>query len=153
MTVVMRVFLRRRRSYIPDRDIPKTDNTSGSIAEDQGPVLLQDIHLIDNLAHLDREQLPERILHAKGTGAHGYFRVYKSMAPVTKAKFLQDPEKRNTGTGQVLYRYRVPGGLRNSARDIRGFAVKFYTEDGNYDLVGSKSPGLHHQGCPSGFRR
>lgn len=91
------------------------------------------------MAHFDRERIPERVVHAKGAGAHGYFQVYKSMKPYTKAKFLQDPKKKT----QVFVRFFTVTGGRGSAdtvRDPRGFAVKFYTEDGNYDLVGNNLP-------------
>jgi catalase len=101
--------------------------------------LLQDVHLIEKLAHFDRERIPERVVHAKGAGAHGYFQVHKSMAKYTCAKFLQDPKKKTP----VLVRFSTVVGARGSAdtaRDPRGFAVKFYTEDGNYDLVGNNLP-------------
>jgi catalase len=95
--------------------------------------------LVEKLAHFDRERIPERVVHAKGAGAHGYFQVYKSMARYTCAKFLQDPKKRTP----VFVRFSTVVGSRGSAdtaRDPRGFAVKFYTEDGNYDLVGNNLP-------------
>ena len=100
---------------------------------------MQDVHLVEKLAHFDRERIPERVVHAKGAGAHGYFQVHKSMAKYTCAKFLQDPRKKTP----VLARFSTVVGARGSpdtARDPRGFAVKFYTEDGNYDLVGNNLP-------------
>jgi len=101
--------------------------------------LLQDVQFIEKMAHFDRERIPERVVHAKGAAAYGYFKVYKSMAPYTKAKFLQDPDKETP----VFVRFSTVTGGRGSAdtvRDPRGFAVKFYTEEGNYDLVGNNLP-------------
>ena len=95
--------------------------------------------MVEKLAHFDRERIPERVVHAKGAGACGYFQVDKSMAKYTHAKFLQDPKKKTP----VLVRFSTVVGSRGSAdtaRDPRGFAVKFYTEDGNYDLVGNNLP-------------
>ena len=122
-----------------NQGVPVADNQSSLTAGQRGPVLLQDVHLIEKLAHFDRERIPERVVHAKGAGAHGYFQVYKSMAPFTKAKFLQDPKKKTP----VFVRFSTVVGARGSAdsvRDPRGFAVKFYTEEGNYDLVGNDLP-------------
>jgi catalase len=122
-----------------NQGVPVSDNQNSLTAGERGPVLLQDVHLIEKLAHFDRERIPERVVHAKGAGAHGYFQVYKSMAKYTCAKFLQDPKKKTP----VFVRFSTVVGSRGSAdtaRDPRGFAVKFYTEDGNYDLVGNNLP-------------
>jgi catalase len=122
-----------------NQGVPVSDNQNSLTAGERGPVLLQDVHLIEKLAHFDRERIPERVVHAKGAGAHGYFQVYKSMAKYTCAKFLQDPKKKTP----VFVRFSTVVGARGSAdtaRDPRGFAVKFYTEDGNYDLVGNNLP-------------
>ena len=122
-----------------NQGVPVTDNQSSLTVGERGPVLLQDVHLIEKLAHFDRERIPERVVHAKGAGAHGYFQVYKSMAPYPCAKFLQEPEKQTP----VFVRFSTVVGARGSAdtaRDPRGFAVKFYTEEGNYDLVGNNLP-------------
>jgi catalase len=122
-----------------NQGVPVSDNQNSLTVGDRGPVLLQDVHLIEKLAHFDRERIPERVVHAKGAGAHGYFQVYKSMAKYTCAKFLQDPKKKTP----VFVRFSTVVGARGSAdtaRDPRGFAVKFYTEDGNYDLVGNNLP-------------
>ena len=84
---------------------------------------MQDVYLVEKLAHFDRERIPERVVHAKGAGAHGYFQVYKSMAKYTKAKFLQDPEKKTP----VFVRFSTVVGSKGSAdtlRDPRGFAVR-----------------------------
>ncbi len=122
-----------------NQGVPVSNNQSSLTVGERGPVLLQDVHLIEKLAHFDRERIPERVVHAKGAGAHGYFQVYKSMAEYTFAKFLQDPKKQTP----VFVRFSTVVGSRGSAdtaRDPRGFAVKFYTEDGNYDLVGNNLP-------------
>ena len=122
-----------------NQGLPISDNQNSLTVGERGPVLLQDVHFIEKMAHFDRERIPERVVHAKGTGAHGYFQVYKSMAAYTKAIFIQDPEKKTP----VFVRFSTVTGGRGSAdtvRDPRGFAVKFYTEEGNYDLVGNNLP-------------
>ena len=122
-----------------NQGLPISDNQNSLTVGERGPVLLQDVHFIEKMAHFDRERIPERVVHAKGTGAHGYFQVCKSMAAYTKATFLQDPEKKTP----VFVRFSTVTGGRGSAdtvRDPRGFAVKFYTEEGNYDLVGNNLP-------------
>jgi catalase len=128
-----------KKTLTTNQGVPVADNQNSLTAGQRGPVLLQDVHLIEKLAHFDRERIPERVVHAKGAGAHGYFQVYKSMAPYTKAQFLQDPKKKTP----VFVRFSTVVGARGSAdsvRDPRGFAVKFYTEEGNYDLVGNDLP-------------
>lgn len=105
----------------------------------RGPSLREDFHFQEKLTHFDRERIPERVVHARGTGIHGYFQPYTSMAEFTKAKFLQSPDVQTP----VFVRFSTVVGFRGSAdtvRDVRGFAVKFYTEDGNYDLVGNNIP-------------
>lgn len=122
-----------------NQGVPISDNQNSMTAGERGPVLLQDVQFIEKMAHFDRERIPERVVHAKGAGAHGYFQAYKSMMPYTKAKFLQDPEKKTP----VFIRISTVTGGRGSSdtvRDPRGFAVKFYTEEGNYDLVGNNLP-------------
>jgi catalase len=122
-----------------DQCVPVSDNQNSLTVGERGPGLLQDVHLVEKLAHFDRERIPERVVHAKGAGAHGYFQVHKSMAKYTSAKFLQDPKKKTP----VFVRFSTvvgPRGSADTARDPRGFAVKFYTEDGNYDLVGLNFP-------------
>ena len=124
-----------------------TTNQGTTVADDQnaltisnnGPVLLQDVNLIEKLAHFNRERIPERVVHAKGAGAGGYFEVTKDVTKYTKAKFLSEVGKRT----EVFARFSTVGGEKGSAdaeRDPRGFAVKFYTEEGNYDLVGNNTP-------------
>ncbi|PSB02405.1 catalase [Merismopedia glauca] len=105
----------------------------------RGPSLRDDFHFQEKLTHFDRERIPERVVHARGSGAHGYFQAYESMAEYTKAKFLQDPSVQTP----VFVRFSTVVGFRGSAdtvRDVRGFAIKFYTEDGNYDMVGNNIP-------------
>ncbi len=108
-------------------------------AGSRGPTIMEDFHFREKMTHLDHESIPERVVHARGSGAHGYFQPYESMAELTKAKFLSDP---NTKT-PVFVRFSTVVGSRGSAdtvRDVRGFATKFYTEEGNYDLVGNNIP-------------
>jgi len=122
-----------------NQGVPITDNQNSLTVGERGPVLLQDVQFIEKMAHFDRERIPERVVHAKGAGAHGYFQVYKSITPFTNASFLQDPKKKTP----VFVRFSTVTGGRGSAdtvRDPRGFAVKFYTEEGNYDLVGNNLP-------------
>jgi catalase len=114
-----------------------TDNALRAGA--RGPTLLEDFHFREKITHFDHERIPERVVHARGSGAHGYFQVYQSMAKYTKAKFLQDPNKKTP----VFVRFSTVAGSRGSAdtvRDVRGFATRFYTEEGNYDLVGNNIP-------------
>eukprot|EP01095_Lingulamoeba_sp_RSL-Kostka_P010597 TRINITY_DN3853_c0_g1_i1.p1 TRINITY_DN3853_c0_g1~~TRINITY_DN3853_c0_g1_i1.p1 ORF type:complete len:495 (+),score=202.00 TRINITY_DN3853_c0_g1_i1:65-1549(+) len=119
---------------------PVDDNQHSLTVGPNGPVLLQDFHLIDKLAHFDRERIPERVVHAKGAGAHGYFEVTSNdVKNYCKANFLSRKGKRTP----VFVRFSTVGGEKGSsdvARDPRGFAVKFYTEEGNYDLVGNNTP-------------
>jgi catalase len=122
-----------------NQGVPVSNNQNSLTVGDRGPVLLQDVHLIEKLAHFGRERIPERVVHAKGAGAHGHFQVYKSMEQYTCANFLQDPTRQTP----VAVRFSTVVGARGSAdtvRDPRGFAVKFYTEEGNYDLVGNNLP-------------
>jgi catalase len=118
----------------------KINDTDNSLhAGTRGPTLLEDFHLREKITHFDHERIPERVVHARGSGAHGYFQVYKSMRQYTKAKFLQDPDKKTP----VFVRFSTVAGSRGSAdtvRDVRGFATKFYTEEGIYDLVGNNMP-------------
>lgn len=118
----------------------KISHTDDSLkAGVRGPTLMEDFHFREKITHFDHERIPERVVHARGFGAHGYFQVYESMAEYTKAKFLQDPLAKTP----VFVRFSTVAGSRGSAdtaRDVRGFATKFYTEDGNYDLVGNNIP-------------
>jgi len=119
--------------------IPVGDDQNSLTAGERGPVLMQDVHLLEKLTHFDRERIPERVVHAKGAGAGGYFEVTADVTRYTKAKFLSKVGKRT----EVFARFSTVGGEKGSAdaeRDPRGFAVKFYTEEGNYDLVGNNTP-------------
>jgi len=118
---------------------PVADDQNSLTAGSRGPVLMQDTHLLEKLGHFDRERIPERVVHAKGAGAYGYFEVTADVARYTKAVFLSSIGKQTP----VFVRFSTVGGEKGSpdaARDPRGFAVKFYTEDGNYDLVGNNTP-------------
>jgi catalase len=115
------------------------DNQNSLKAGDRGPSLLEDFILREKITHFDHERIPERIVHARGAAAHGYFEVYKSMEAITKASFLQNPSVKTP----VFVRFSTVAGSRGStdlARDVRGFAVKFYTEEGIFDLVGNNIP-------------
>ena len=118
---------------------PVDDDQNSITAGPTGPVLMQDVHLLEKLAHFNRERIPERIVHAKGAGAYGYFEATHDLSSYCKAKFLSEVGKRT----EVFARFSTVGGEKGSAdaeRDPRGFAVKFYTEEGNYDFVGNNTP-------------
>ena len=119
--------------------IPVADDQNSLTAGKRGPILMQDVHLLEKLAHFDRERIPERVVHAKGAGAGGYFEVTADVTRYTKADFLSEIGKRT----EVFVRFSTVGGEKGSAdaaRDPRGFAVKFYTKEGNYDMVGNNTP-------------
>ncbi len=124
-----------------------TTNQGVRIADDQnslkagprGPTLLEDFHLREKITHFDHERIPERVVHARGAAAHGYFQVYEPLADLTKAAVFQDPSKKTP----VFVRFSTVAGSRGSAdtpRDVRGFATKFYTDEGIWDLVGNNMP-------------
>lgn len=118
---------------------PVADDQNSVTAGPRGPVLLQDIHLVEKLAHFNRERIPERVVHAKGSGAYGSFRVTGDITRYTSAKLLSHVGKETS----IFLRFSVVGGELGSAdtvRDPRGFAVKFYTEEGNWDMVGNNTP-------------
>ncbi|MEP7108514.1 MAG: catalase [Ferruginibacter sp.] len=115
------------------------DNQNSLKAGERGATLLEDFILREKITHFDHERIPERIVHARGSAAHGVFRIYESLSKYTKAKFLQDPSLQTP----VFVRFSTVAGSRGSsdlARDVRGFSVRFYTEEGNYDLVGNNMP-------------
>ncbi|BBL65444.1 Catalase [Methanosarcina mazei TMA] len=128
------------REFLTTNQGVRVNNTDISLkAGERGPTLLEDFHFREKLTHFDHERIPERVVHARGSGAHGFFQVYEPITEYTSAKFLQDPNKKTP----VFVRFSTVVGFRGSAdtvRDVRGFAVKFYTEDGNYDLVGNNMP-------------
>jgi len=105
----------------------------------RGPSLLEDFHLREKITHFDHERIPERVVHARGSGAHGYFQVYEDLSEITRASFLCDPAARTP----VFVRFSTVVGSRGSsdlARDVRGWATRFYTGEGNFDLVGNNMP-------------
>jgi catalase len=118
---------------------PISDNQNSLKSGERGPSLLEDFILREKITHFDHERIPERIVHARGSGAHGFFQPTKSLAKLTKAAFLQEPEKKT----EVFVRFSTVAGGAGSVdlpRDVRGFAVKFYTDEGNFDLVGNNIP-------------
>ncbi|ATB32142.1 catalase [Melittangium boletus] len=122
-----------------DLGVPVEDTDNSLRVGARGPTLLEDFHLREKIMRFDHERIPERVVHARGSAAHGYFQVYESLAEYTKAKVFQDPSKKTP----VFVRFSTVAGSRGSAdtaRDVRGFAVKFYTEEGNWDLVGNNIP-------------
>ncbi len=122
-----------------DQGVRINDNQNTLKAGERGPSLLEDFIFREKIFHFDHERIPERAVHARGAGAHGYFQPYRSLRDHTKAGFLQDPNKPTP----VFVRFSTVAGSRGStdlARDVRGFAVKFYTDDGIFDLVGNNIP-------------
>jgi catalase len=118
---------------------PVPDNQDSMTAGKRGPMLLQDIWFLEKLAHFDREVIPERRMHAKGSGAYGTFTVTKDITKYTKARLFSAVGKKT----EMFVRFSTVAGERGAAdaeRDIRGFAMKFYTEEGNWDLVGNNTP-------------
>ncbi|MGE4505571.1 MAG: catalase [Desulfovibrionaceae bacterium] len=118
---------------------PVGNDINSMTAGAKGPTVMQDAHLMEKLAHFDRERIPERVVHAKGAGAYGTFTVTADVSKYTKAAFLSEVGKKT----EVFARFSTVGGEKGSAdaeRDPRGFAVKFYTEEGNYDMVGNNTP-------------
>lgn len=124
-----------------------TTAQGGPVADDQnslkigarGPVLIEDFHFREKMFHFDHERIPERVVHARGYGAHGYFETYESLAHLTRADIFQ----RAGEITPVFVRFSTVAGSKGSfdlARDVRGFAVKFYTKEGNWDLVGNNIP-------------
>ncbi|MFV5373846.1 catalase HPII [Acinetobacter calcoaceticus] len=115
------------------------DNQNSLKAGSRGSTLLEDFILREKITHFDHERIPERIVHARGVGAHGYFQAYEGNERLTKAGFLTDPSIQTP----IFVRFSTVQGPRGSAdtvRDIRGFAIKFYTQEGNFDLVGNNAP-------------
>lgn len=133
--------------HAPSKDGRLTTNQGLVVSDDQntltigprGPQLLEDFIMREKITHFDHERIPERVVHARGYAAHGYFQSYKCHSELTKAGFLQDPAIKTP----VFVRFSTVAGSEGSpdtARDVRGFAVKFYTREGNYDLVGNNIP-------------
>ncbi len=118
----------------------KISDTDNSLkAGERGPTIMDDFHFREKMTHFDHERIPERVVHARGSGAHGYYQVYEPLTDLTAAKIFADPSKQTP----VFVRFSTVVGFRGSAdtvRDVRGFATKFYTDDGNWDLVGNNMP-------------
>lgn len=132
---------------VEDRDKALTTNQGLKMSEDEfslkvgdrGPTIMEDFHFREKMTHFDHERIPERVVHARGTAAHGYFESYGDARDITMANFLSGKGKQTP----VFVRFSTVAGSRGSAdsvRDARGFATKFYTEEGNYDLVGNNIP-------------
>ncbi|ADY51732.1 Catalase [Pseudopedobacter saltans DSM 12145] len=122
-----------------DQGVKINDDQHSLKAGERGATLLEDFIFREKITHFDHERIPERVVHARGSGAHGVFKLYESMAKYTKAKFLND----TTIETPVFVRFSTVAGSRGStdlSRDVRGFAVKFYTQEGNFDLVGNNMP-------------
>ncbi|GAB2803359.1 catalase [Dyella kyungheensis] len=122
-----------------NQGIPVSDNQNSLRASPRGPTLLEDFVLREKITHFDHERIPERIVHARGTAAHGYFELSKSLAAYTRARILTEVGVKTP----VFTRFSTVAGGAGSVdtpRDVRGFAVKFYTKEGNWDLVGNNIP-------------
>ncbi|HUR89426.1 MAG TPA: catalase, partial [Ramlibacter sp.] len=122
-----------------NQGVPVADNQNSLKSGTRGPALLKDFILREKITHFDHERIPERIVHARGSGAHGFFEAYDSLTDITRAAPFQEAGKRTP----VFVRFSTVAGERGSkdtARDVRGFAVKFYTDEGNWDLVGNNMP-------------
>jgi catalase len=129
----------KQESFTNATGAPVPDNTNILTAGRRGPALLQDIWLIEKLAHFDREVIPERRMHAKGWGAYGSFTTTHDITKYTKAAIFSKIGKQTP----MFVRFSTVAGERGAAdaeRDIRGTALKFYTEDGNWDIVGNNTP-------------
>ena len=129
----------RERALTTNQGVPVADNQNSLKAALRGPTLLEDFILREKITHFDHERIPERVVHARGSGAHGYFECYESLADVTRADLFSAAGKRTP----VFVRFSTVAGERGSAdtvRDTRGFATKFYTREGNWDLVGNNIP-------------
>jgi catalase len=122
-----------------DQGVPVASDDDSLKAGERGPTLMEDFQLREKITHFDHERIPERVVHARGAGAYGYFELYESLAEYTRAAVLTKPGERTP----VFVRFSTVAGSRGSAdtvRDVRGFAVKFYTDEGNFDLVGNNMP-------------
>ncbi len=132
-------FMENKKKLTTASGRPYAENENTMTVGPRGPILLQDYILHEKMAHFNRERIPERVVHARGSGAHGYFELDQSLSVYTSAAFLQKAGARTP----VFVRFSTVAGSRGStdlARDVRGFAIKFYTEQGNFDLVGNSMP-------------
>ena len=127
------------RELTTNHGVPVADNQNSLKAGLRGPALLEDFILREKITHFDHERIPERVVHARGSGAHGFFECYEALTDLTRASIFAEAGKRTP----VFVRFSTVAGERGStdtARDVRGFAVKFYTDEGNWDLVGNNIP-------------
>src|SRR5688500_15218461 len=127
------------RVLTTNQGVPVSDNQNSLKAGYRGPALLEDFILREKITHFDHERIPERVVHARGSAAHGYFECYESLEQYTRASLFAEAGKQTP----VFVRFSTVIGERGSAdtaRDVRGFAVKFYTDEGNWDLVGNNIP-------------
>ncbi|HEV7446847.1 MAG TPA: catalase [Steroidobacteraceae bacterium] len=127
------------RALTTNQGVPVSDNQNSLKAGLRGPTLMEDFILREKITHFDHERIPERIVHARGSAAHGYFECYRPLTQLTRASLFAESGKRTP----VFVRFSTVAGERGStdtARDVRGFAVKFYTDEGNWDLVGNNIP-------------
>ncbi|MDA1073604.1 MAG: catalase [Proteobacteria bacterium] len=128
-----------KRRLTTSAGAPVADDNNSISAGDRGPLTFDNYQLFEKLAHFNRERIPERVVHARGAGAYGTFTLSKSLSEFTRASFLQTAGEQT----EVFLRFSTVGGGQDSsdyARDPRGFAVKFYTREGNYDIVGNNTP-------------
>ncbi len=131
--------MNKKKTLTTAAGIPVPDNQTSLTAGEHGPTLMQDHYLLEKLAHFNRERTPERVVHAKAAGAHGTFTVTRDITRYTKAKLFSEIGKKT----EMFGRFSTVAGEKGSAdtvRDVRGFALKFYTEEGNWDMVGNNTP-------------
>ncbi len=129
----------KKKTLTTSAGMPISNDEDSITFGKSGPIAMQDSHLIEKLAHFNRERIPERVVHARGSGAYGTFTLSKSLKEFTRADFLQNVGERT----ELFLRFSTVGGEQGSSdmvRDPRGFAVKFYTKEGNYDVVGNNTP-------------
>src|SRR5687768_5968870 len=130
---------KRRPTTTTDSGTPVPSDDHSLTVGPNGPTVLHDAHLVQKMQHFNRERVPERVVHAKGSGAHGFFEVTEDVTQWTNASFLSEVGKRTP----MFARFSTVAlelGSADTVRDPRGFALKFYTEEGNYDLVGNNTP-------------
>jgi len=135
----MEVKMKKKRQLTTSAGIPIADNQNSLTAGERGPLMVQDWQLFEKHAHFNRERIPERVVHAKGSGAYGTFTVTGDITKYTKASIFSQIGKKT----DCLVRFSTVAGERGAAdaeRDVRGFAMKFYTDEGNWDLVGNNTP-------------